>query len=141
VSTPQPISNQEAVPNPIQGTDDQEIQPPTHEEFNDTIQKLNNNKAAGSHNIILEFLKHGSYVLKKRLYNLICKIWNNEKIPIEWSKGIICPILKKSDPKNCGNYRGITLLNISYKIFAILIYNKLRGLNQRLVIVKWDLGI
>jgi hypothetical protein len=39
LSTPQPISNQEAVPNTIEGTDDQEIQPPTHEEFNDTIQK------------------------------------------------------------------------------------------------------
>jgi hypothetical protein len=91
--------------------------------------KINNNKAAESDNI-LEFLKHGSYMLKKRLYNLICKIWNNEKIPIEWSEGMICPIFKKGDPKNCGNYRGITLLNISYKIFAILIYNKLRGLNQ-----------
>jgi hypothetical protein len=109
----QPISNQEAAPNPIEGTDDQEIQPPTYEESDDTIQKLKNNKAAGSRNIS-EFLKHRSYMLKKRLY-LIRKIWNNEKIPIEWSKGIICPIFKKGDSKKGENYTGITLLNISYK--------------------------
>jgi hypothetical protein len=59
-----------------------------------------------------------SYV-KKKLYNLICKIWNNGKIPIEGSEEIICPIFKKGDPKN-----------VSYKIYAILIYNKLRGLKQ-----------
>jgi hypothetical protein len=58
LNIPQPISNQGAVSNPIEGTDDQEIQPPTHEELNDTIKKLKNNKAAGTDNIISEFLKH-----------------------------------------------------------------------------------
>jgi hypothetical protein len=68
LNIPQPISNQEAVPNPTEGTDDQETQPPTYQEFNDTIQKLKNNKAAGSD--ISEFLKHGGYMLKNRLlYN------------------------------------------------------------------------
>jgi hypothetical protein len=38
-------------------------------------------------------------MLKKRLHDLICKIWNNEKILIEGSEGIICPIFKKGDPK------------------------------------------
>jgi hypothetical protein len=64
-------------------------------------------------------------MLKKRLYNLICKIWNSEKIPIEWCEGIICPIFKKGDQENCENYTGITLLNMSYKIFAILMYTEL----------------
>jgi hypothetical protein len=39
-------------------------------------------------------------MLKKRLYNLICKIRNNDKIPIKWSEGIICPIFKKGEPKS-----------------------------------------
>lgn len=37
LNIPQLISTQEAVPNLFEGTDDQEIQPPTYEEFNDTI--------------------------------------------------------------------------------------------------------
>jgi sorting nexin-29 len=53
------------------------------------------------------------------------KIWKQEIIPWEWSEGILCPIYKKGDRKQCNNYRGISLLNITYKIFAILLYNRL----------------
>jgi sorting nexin-29 len=53
------------------------------------------------------------------------KIWKQEKIPSEWTEGILCPIYKKGDRKQCNNYRGISLLNIKYKIFAILLYNRL----------------
>jgi len=56
---------------------------------------------------------------------LIVKIWKQEKIPCEWSEGILCPIFKKGDRRQCNNYRGISLLNITYKIFAILLYNRL----------------
>jgi len=50
------------------------------------------------------------------------KIWRQEKIPCKWSEGIMCPIYKKGDRKQCSNCRGISLLNITYKSFAIL-YN------------------
>ena len=53
------------------------------------------------------------------------KIWKREKIPCEWSEEILCPVYKKGDRKQCNNYRGVSLLNITYNIFAILIYNQL----------------
>ena len=53
------------------------------------------------------------------------KIWKQEKIPWEWSEGILWPVYKKGDRKQCNNYRGISLLNITYKIFTILLYNRL----------------
>ena len=56
---------------------------------------------------------------------MLLKIWNSEQIPEEWTEGIICPIYKKGDRRVCSNYRPITLLNVVYKIFAILLHNRL----------------
>jgi hypothetical protein len=49
----------------------------------------------------------------------------------EWEIGVICLIFKKGDHTECSNYRGITLLNIVYKILTCLIYNRLIKYSER----------
>ena len=83
------------------------------------------NKAACSENTPPELFKHGGRTLKQKLHKLILMIWNNEQLPQQWNEGIICPVYKKGDRLNCNNYRSITLLNIAYKIFAILLNKRL----------------
>lgn len=48
-----------------------------------------------------------------------------EEVPVEWTEGIICPLLKKGDRKIFLNCRGITLLYVTYKVFFSLIQKKL----------------
>jgi hypothetical protein len=50
----------------------------------------------------------------------LIKIWE-ETLPTEWTEGIICTIYKKGD-RICSNYRPISLLNVAYKMFTILIH-------------------
>jgi len=102
-----------------------EIAPPTYNEICTIINKLKTNKAAGTDNITGELIKHGGRTLKQKIHKLICNIWNSETLPAQWNEGIICPIYKKGDRLNCNNYRPIMLLNIAYKIYAILLNNRL----------------
>jgi hypothetical protein len=108
-----------------------EVPPSTYYEVSQAIKKLRTHKAAGSDNIPAELIKHGGTELKRRIHKLIRKIWEEETLPTEWTEGIICPIYKKGDRKICSNYRPITLLNVAYKIFTVLINNKLSSIVER----------
>jgi hypothetical protein len=104
---------------------DIEIELPTYKEVSDIINRLKGNQAPGTDNIPAEFVKYGGYILKQRMYNLILSIWNKEQLPTELLQGVIYPIYKKGERTVCSNYRPITLLNIAYKIFAIVLNNRL----------------
>ena len=75
-----------------------ELKEPTYDEI---IKNMKSNKAAGPDEILPEFIKNGGLVLKQKLHQLILKIWKQEKMPCEWSEGILCPIHKKGDKKQC----------------------------------------
>jgi hypothetical protein len=107
-----------------------EIAPPTYNEICMIINKLKTNKAAGMDNITGELIKYGRRTLKQKIYKLICNIWNSEILPAQWNEVIICPIYKKGDRLNCNNYRPIMLLNIAYKIYAILLNNRLSEITE-----------
>jgi hypothetical protein len=105
--------------------DDEHLEVATYQEIIRSIQKLKNNKASGTDGIPAEFLKYGGTELTKRIHQIIQRIWIEEKMPEEWNQGILFPILKKGDPLICSNYRGISLLNIAYKIVSYILYSQL----------------
>jgi hypothetical protein len=86
-----------------------ELKEPTYEEINEIIKNMKSNKAAGPDEILPEFIKNGGLIPKQKIHQLIVKIRKQEKIPCEWSEGILCPIYKKGDKKQCNNQRDILI--------------------------------
>ena len=92
-----------------------------YEEMITVIRNMKNGKAPGIDNITVELIKNGGTELLQRIFDLLIQVWEQERMPDEWEVGIIYPIYKKGDRAECSNYRGITLLSITYKIFTCLI--------------------
>ncbi len=98
---------------------------PTHQETVDAINSLKNNKAPGPDGIPAELLKNGGEELIGTMHEVIKQIWITETLPSTWLEGALCPLYKKGDKLICDNYRGISLLNSAYKVFAKILHNRL----------------
>jgi sorting nexin-29 len=105
----------------------------SQEEMVKVICNLTINKAPGEDDIIAELIKNASQELKNRLHALICKIWRDENMPDDWKVGLIVPLFKKGDKMKCENYRGITLLNVAYKILSNMILERLKEYSEETV--------
>jgi hypothetical protein len=102
-----------------------DIDLPTREEIERALNYLQSNKAAGEDFIAVELLKNGGSNLVDELHETIQQAWISETLPRSWTEGVLCPVNKKSDKLDCKNYRGICLLNVTYKVFAKILYDRL----------------
>lgn len=97
------------------------------------VEMLKGGKAPGKDTITAEFLKKGGITLMVNLKQLINKIWREETIPKAWQVSILCLMYKKGDVMNCLNYRGISLLNTTYKVLSNIILNRLKPYSKEIV--------
>jgi len=108
--------------------DQRPCQEPSELEVHTAIRKLKNGKAPGLCGITAEMLKASGDLGILWLTSVIKQVWQTGVIPPDWRNGIILPICKgKGSPKDCKNYRGISLLSTPGKVFAIVLLNKVRG--------------
>nr|VZI52996.1 unnamed protein product [Spirometra erinaceieuropaei] len=98
------------------------------EEVADAIRKLRNNKAPGEDGIPAEIFKSCVDTLAPWLHEVIERAWRDEVVPDDWGLGILVPILKKGDKTRCENYRGINLIEVAAKIFAIVLLRRFQAL-------------
>lgn len=53
------------------------------------------------------------------------KIWSGEEWIKEWSEGTIVPIRKKEEGSKVGDYRGVTITQSLYKVYATILGRRL----------------
>ena len=107
--------------------------PPTKQETIKAIKSLKAGKAAGPDGIPPEALKADIQTSTDMLHPLLLKIWETEKVPEEWKKGLLVKLPKKGDLSSCNNWRGIMLLSIPGKVLSRIILERLKdALDNRL---------
>ena len=125
LNRPPPNKKFEFDPTPPIEDQNIELGPITKAEVIKAISSIKNNKAPGIDEIPGELLKANEPTALNRLVNFYSNLWDGEKIPNEWKMGVIIKIPKKGNLNECGNWRGITILSIPYKIYCIIILNRI----------------
>nr|VZI22450.1 unnamed protein product [Spirometra erinaceieuropaei] len=103
---------------------------PSEGEVADAIRKLRNNKVPGEDGIPAEIFKSCVDTLAPWLHEVIKRAWRDEVVPDDWGLGILVPILKKEDKTRCENYRGISLIDVAAKIFAIVLLGRFQDVRD-----------
>lgn len=101
------------------------VEIPSVEEVRSAINRLKNGKAPGEDQLSPELIKKGGGALTAQVHDIVCSVWEKETMPNDWKTGVICPVFKKGDKTVCSNYRGITLLSCVYKIFSMILLDRL----------------
>lgn len=124
LNRPEPLEPAEIVTDGIEALPIN-VEHPTLNEVRSVIKELKNGKAPGIDNITSELLTADSETSSKQIHKLLKTVWNDEKIPTDWTKGLIVKLPKKGDLTNCGNWRGITLIPTTSKILGKIIVNRI----------------
>ena len=90
-----------------------------------SIKQLKLGKSSGPDCIGAEFYLNTSSEISPVLKNLFNNILNSGNFPPAWGRSIICPIHKSGSVSDPSNFRGIALMNTMYKLFSIILNNRL----------------
>ena len=95
------------------------------QEIDKAFHKLKRNKATGLDEVSAEILIHSKDKIQPYLCKLFNKIFEMGYFPIQWGLATVVPLFKKGDRDLCDNYRGISLLSITSKVFTSVLNNRL----------------
>ena len=92
----------------------------TYQDVEAALKRLKRHKAAGVDGINAEFILEASAILMTPLVRTFNQILT-QGVPPCWSIGLIHPIYKAGDKDDPGNYRGITVIVILAKLYAMVL--------------------
>ena len=92
---------------------------------------MSTNKAPGPDQITSDVYKLGGEQITKGLTKCFNKILETKTIPPSWNEAKIIILYKKGDPDDIKNYRPISLLAHSYKLFTRLLQKRMEEVLDR----------
>ena len=126
------VLNRDPPNDPVtEGDDEREeldlsVEAPSMEEIKKAVKALKNGKAPGVDQVTAEMMKADLECTSTELMGIFNIIWEQEKVPTQWTKGLICKIPKKGNLQDCGNWRGVTLLPLASKVLSKILINRIQ---------------
>ena len=88
-------------------------------------------KAQGQDKITIDLIEAAGEGIYSKMAHLFSECLTQSKIPDSWNEAIVILLYKKGDPKNISNYRPISPVNNTFKLFTKIITNRVtRSLNE-----------
>lgn len=90
------------------------------------VKELKDGKATGEDGVPSEVWRYGGDGVKESLWKMCWKVWEGEGWPEGWKQGIVVPVVKKGSGERVEEYRGVTLTQTAYKVYAGVLRNRLK---------------
>ena len=97
------------------------IGPSSAEEVRKAVSSVKSGNAPGAGGVSADMLKTGGEIIVRTLTDIFEGIWEEEEIQSDWKTRLIVKLPKKDDLSMYINWRGITLLSITSKVFSRVI--------------------
>ena len=100
---------------------------------------ITTNKASGGDGIPVELFQILEADAVKMLHSICQQIWKTQQWPQDWKRSVFIPIPKKSNTKECSNYRTIALISHVSKVMLKIFQARLQQyVNRELPDVQAD---
>ena len=109
------------------------------QELINAIRLLANGKTVGPDGVSVELLKitlNGDPALRRRLLDIVVRIWRGGEVPQQWKYAIIMVLHTKKDWTECSNYRSISLVAHAGKMLLKIIARRLSEYCERVGILS-----
>jgi hypothetical protein len=100
--------------------------PISKEEVMLALRKLKFKKAAGPDGLVGEVFRHGCDIIAPFFVRFLNKLFDSGIFPDDWTESIIVALYKKGNVNDPGNYRGISISNISSKVYSTIINRRIQ---------------
>ena len=95
--------------------------------FAKQIAKLKRRKAVREDGIENEAWIHATHEIVEAFKKMVRLIWKEGGVIEDWKVVIISPVFKKGDKSDIRNYRGVTIMDTAYKIYAGILNDRLEN--------------